>query len=63
VAEKSQILAVRLPPGSLQRIDGVLRENEDRASFLRALVAAELDRREVEAKRTARIVDVAGMIA
>ena len=39
-------MPLRFPPGLRERMDAVLREDENRTSFIQALITAEVERRE-----------------
>ena len=47
----TQQMPARFPPETFERIDKVLREGEDRATFVRAAVEAELRKREGASRR------------
>lgn len=47
-------MPARLPDGTFERIDAVLRHKEKRSDFLRKAVERELQRREREQQRKAR---------
>jgi hypothetical protein len=58
-----ELLTVRLPARTLARISATLRADEDgAAAFVRALIAAELLRREQEKRRALALANVAGWI-
>ena len=50
---------LRLPPGTLARIDALLRPGEPRAAFLRAAVECEVERRAIQHQSSARQTDAA----
>lgn len=46
--DHAKSMPLRFPPGLRERMDAVLREGENRTSFIQKLITAEVERREVE---------------
>jgi hypothetical protein len=56
-------ILVQFVPGTLERLAGVLREDEDRATFIREAVAREIQRRLPSRKKSAAKPQVAAKAA